>query len=54
MFKEYDLDVVILNCSLDDYFILFLEMYELGVKFNRIDFDILDILGLKIDENDEI
>ncbi|OPJ61266.1 molecular chaperone HtpG [Clostridium chromiireducens] len=53
MFKEYDLDAVILDCSLDDHFISFLEMHESGVKFNRIDSDISDTLGSKNDENDE-
>lgn len=53
MFKEYDLDAVILDCSLDDHFISFLEMHESGVKFNRIDSDISDTLGSKTDENDE-
>ncbi|WP_297423120.1 molecular chaperone HtpG [Clostridium sp.] len=53
MFKEYDLDAVILDCSLDDHFISFLEMHESGVKFNRIDSDISDTLGSKSDENDE-
>lgn len=53
MFKEYDLDAVILDCSLDDHFISFLEMHESGVKFNRIDSDISDTLGSKADENDE-
>ena len=53
MFKEYDLDAVILDCSLDDHFITFLEMHENGVKFKRIDSDISDTLGSKADENDE-
>jgi molecular chaperone HtpG len=53
MFKEYDLDAFILDCSLDDHFISFLEMHETGVKFNRIDSDISDTLGSKTDENDE-
>ena len=53
MFKEYDLDAVILDCSLDDHFISFLEMHESGIKFNRIDSDISDTLGSKADENDE-
>lgn len=53
MFKEYELDAVILDCSLDDHFISFLEMHEAGVKFNRIDSDISDTLGSKVDENDE-
>ncbi|OCA97160.1 molecular chaperone HtpG [Clostridium beijerinckii] len=53
MFKENDLDAVILDCSLDDHFISFLEMHESGIKFNRIDSDISDTLGSKEDENDE-
>ncbi len=53
MFKEYDLDALILDCSLDDHFITFLEMHENGVKFKRIDSDISDTLGTKDDENNE-
>lgn len=53
MFKEYDLDALILDCSLDDHFITFLEMHENGVKFKRIDSDISDTLGTKTDENNE-
>lgn len=53
MFKEYDLDALILDCSLDDHFITFLEMHEQGVSFKRIDSDISDTLGSKTDENDE-
>ena len=53
MFKEYDLDALILDCSLDDHFITFLEMHENGVKFKRIDSDISDTLGTKNDENNE-
>ncbi|MBE6062682.1 MAG: molecular chaperone HtpG [Clostridium butyricum] len=53
MFKEYDLDALILDCSLDDHFITFLEMHENGVKFKRIDSDISDTLGTKSDENSE-
>ena len=54
MFKEYDLDALILDCTLDDHFITFLEMHENGVKFKRIDSDISDTLGSKTDENDEV
>jgi molecular chaperone HtpG len=53
MFKEYDLDAIIFDCTIDDHFISFLEMHETGVKFNRIDSDISDTLGSKTDENDE-
>lgn len=51
MFKEYDLDAVVLDCTLDDHFISFLEMNNQGVKFNRIDSDISETLGSKADEN---
>ena len=54
MFKEYDLDAVIFDCTIDDHFISFLEMHESGVKFNRIDSDISDTLGAENDDNDEI
>jgi len=53
MFKEYELDAVIFDCTIDDHFISFLEMHESGVKFNRIDSDISDTLGSKTDKNDE-
>lgn len=40
MFKENNLDAVVLNSVIDSHFISFLEVNEEGVKFNRIDSDI--------------
>ncbi|RDY25493.1 molecular chaperone HtpG [Romboutsia weinsteinii] len=50
LFKEYDLDAVILNSSIDNHFISFMEYKEQGVVFNRIDSDISDVLK---DTNEE-
>lgn len=44
MFKDADLDALVLDCSLDNHFISFLEAKEPGVTFARIDSDISDIL----------
>jgi len=44
MFKENDLQAIILDSKIDSHFINFLEMKENGVKFNRIDSDISDTL----------
>ena len=40
MFKEHDMEAVILNTMIDNHFIQFLETKETNVKFNRIDADI--------------
>lgn len=40
IFKENNLDAVVLNSVIDSHFISFLEVNEEGVKFNRIDSDI--------------
>lgn len=50
MFKEYDLDAVVLTTPIDNNFISFLEYKENGVNFNRIDSDISDVLKDKQDE----
>ncbi|MDU5110420.1 MAG: molecular chaperone HtpG [Clostridium sp.] len=50
MFKDVDLDALVLDCSLDNHFISFLEAKEPGVTFARIDSDISDILK---EENSE-
>lgn len=52
MFKEQDLEAVILTNNLDNPFISYLENYEQSVKFTRIDSDITDILNSedKVDE----
>lgn len=52
MFKEADLDALVLDCSLDNHFISFLESKEIGVTFTRIDSDISEIL--KNDENEDL
>lgn len=44
MFKEADLDALVLDCSLDNHFISFLEAKETGVTFARIDSDISETL----------
>lgn len=51
LFKEYDLDAVILSTPIDNNFISFLE-YKVGnIKFNRVDSDLSDVLKDK--ENKE-
>ncbi|MBC2581185.1 molecular chaperone HtpG [Clostridium sp. DJ247] len=53
IFKEHDLDAVILNSTIDNHFISFLESNESGVKFNRIDSDLSETLKLtEIDSNE--
>lgn len=44
MFKDNNLEAVILNTPIDVHFISFLEMKENGVKFNRIDSDISETM----------
>lgn len=44
MFKEANLDALVLYCSLDNHFISFLEAKETGVTFARIDSDISETL----------
>lgn len=44
MFKEANLDALVLDCSLDNHFISFLEAKETGVTFARIDSDISETL----------
>ncbi|MGG7058493.1 molecular chaperone HtpG [Clostridium tertium] len=52
MFKEANLDALVLDCSLDNHFISFLESKEAGVTFARIDSDISETL--KGDETEEL
>ena len=49
LFKEQNLNAVILPAMIDNHFISFVEMKEEGVKFRRIDSDISD--SLKAEEN---
>lgn len=50
LFKDYDLDAVILDSTIDNHFISFVEFKNQPVRFNRIDADLSDILK---DNNDE-
>lgn len=52
MFKEADLDALILDCSIDNHFISFLESKENSVTFVRIDSDISETL--KNDESEDL
>lgn len=52
MFKEANLDALVLDCSLDNHFISFLEAKETGVTFARIDSDISETL--KNNETEEL
>ena len=53
LFKEYGLNAVILDCTIDNNFITFLEYKESGVRFKRIDSDLSDVLKDKDEEKDE-
>lgn len=54
LFKDYDLDAVILDSSIDNHFVSFIEFKNQGVTFNRIDADLSDVLkDKKDDENKE-
>lgn len=52
LFKDYDLNAVVLNSSIDTHFISFMEYKENGVKFNRIDADLSDVLKDKNENKD--
>ena len=47
LFKEYNLNAVVLDSSIDNHFISFIEYKEAGTTFNRIDSDISDVLKNK-------
>lgn len=53
LFKDNNLEAIILNSAIDSHFVNFLEMKENGVQFNRIDSDLSEILKDKeaVDEN---
>ena len=53
LFKEYGLNAVILDCTIDNNFITFLEYKESGVRFKRVDSDLSDVLKDKDEEKDE-
>ena len=50
LFKDYDLNAVILNNTIDNNFISFIEYKEMGTQFNRIDSDLSDVLKNKDEE----
>lgn len=47
IFKENNLNAVILNCSIDNHFITLLERENPNLSFLRIDSDISDILKIQ-------
>lgn len=51
LFKDYELDAVILDSTIDNHFISMIEFKNKGVSFNRIDADLSDIL--KNNDNEE-
>ena len=53
LFKDYDLNAVVLDCTIDNNFISFIEYKEMGTKFNRIDSDLSDVLKDKDNEDDK-
>ena len=53
LFKEYDLDAVVLNSTIDNHFMSFIEYKEGSVKFNRIDSDISEVLKEKEDNEED-
>ena len=52
-YLEYAKNAVILDCTIDNNFITFLEYKESGVRFKRIDSDLSDVLKDKDEEKDE-
>lgn len=52
LFKENDLDAIVLNSTIDSHFISFLESNESEVKFNRIDSDLSETLKAAEADND--
>lgn len=54
LFKDYNLDAVILDSTIDNHFMSFIEYKNPGVIFNRIDADLSEVLkDKKADENKE-
>lgn len=53
LFKDYDLDAIILNTTIDNHFISFLEYKEAGTSFSRIDSDLSEILKNKEESSEE-
>ena len=53
LFKEYDLNAVVLDSTIDNNFISFIEYKEMGIKFKRIDSDLSDVLKDKDNEENK-
>ncbi|NLK20840.1 MAG: molecular chaperone HtpG [Epulopiscium sp.] len=53
LFKENDMEAVILSSTIDNPFISHIEMHENGITFSRIDADISENLKDKTKDNDE-
>ncbi|MBQ6632441.1 MAG: molecular chaperone HtpG, partial [Romboutsia sp.] len=53
LFKNYNLDAVILDSTIDNHFISMIEFKNQGVSFNRIDADLSDILKDKNNEDNK-
>ena len=53
LFKEYNLDAVVLNTPIDNNFISFLEYKDSNVKFKRIDSDLSDVIKDKDNEENK-
>lgn len=53
MFKDNDMEAVMMNTVIDTHFIQFLEMNESGVKFLRIDSDLSESMKDKETSSDE-
>ena len=53
LFKEYELDALILSSPIDNNFISFLEYKDGNVKFSRVDSDLSDVLKDKDAEEDK-
>ena len=53
LFKEYDLEAVVLNTTIDNNFISFLEYKDSNVKFARVDSDLSDVLKDKESEENK-
>jgi molecular chaperone HtpG len=52
LFKEYELNAIILNTPIDNNFISFLEYKDNGIKYTRVDSDISDLLKDKESKED--
>ena len=53
LFKDYGLNAVVLDSTIDNNFISFIEYKEMGTKFNRIDSDLSDVLKDKDNEENK-